>query len=376
MPNNSEHKWYCINEIRYHGCSHVMYMYADYHQQILKEYPYHVYSQSSYNLHYTYDSIYTRECRGIVFDEKGNVSSRPLHKFFNLNENEEYLYDKVKNKRVFAIYEKLDGSIVSSANVGGWIFFRSKKSFSSDVVSIADKFILDHENYYDFCDILMTMGFTAIFELTSPLKRIVINYPSTKLTLLHVRDNISGRYELLDPNSPIYDLIKKYNIPLVKKFDYTLDQAIEACKQGGIEGFVVQFEDGDMVKIKTKWYCERHRVISFLRERDIAELVLDEKLDDVKSIFNELGIDLGIISKIESKVKGYLIEISENVDKVYKEDRQLSRKDFAIKNLKNPYFSLLMEKFSQKEPDFIDFYRKNRLKSDFGLEDVCSQKED
>lgn len=323
----------------------------------------------------TYNSDQARECRGICFDNLGNIVSRPLHKFFNLNENPSVLYEAIKDKPIHAIYEKLDGSFIHTVNVFGRVDFKTKSSFNSDACEIAKKFILDNQNYFDFCDIIVAMGMTAVFELTSPSNRIVLNYPKTQLTLLHVRDNITGRYVLLDERDSVWGLISAYKIPTVKKFHKTLDQVIEECKSGqNIEGYVIQFEDGDMIKIKTKWYCDRHKIISLLRERDIAELALEEKLDDVKSILRELNIPVDEVEKIEARVKDYLNCYKIEVEKVLSSDKKLSRKEFAQKYLKHDLFSLLMEAYSGKEPDYSYYYKKNKLKLDFDLK-VLQEKE-
>ena len=39
----------------------------------------------------TFDDKWSQECRGIVFNSTGEVVSRPLHKFFNVNERESTL---------------------------------------------------------------------------------------------------------------------------------------------------------------------------------------------------------------------------------------------------------------------------------------------
>jgi len=51
-----------------------------------------------------------------------------------------------------------------------------------------------------------------------------------------------------------------------------------------IEGFVIQFEDGRMYKVKTDWYFERTRKdkqdYSFNSERNIWLIILNQEIDD------------------------------------------------------------------------------------------------
>src|ERR1700677_3700285 len=89
----------------------------------------------------TFDSIESLECRGIIFGADGNVVSRPLHKFFNIAEKnttleEQLLRDDLDNQRI-----KLDGSLIATAYINGRSYLRSRKSFESDVVRLANKFM-------------------------------------------------------------------------------------------------------------------------------------------------------------------------------------------------------------------------------------------
>ena len=56
----------------------------------------------------TFNSLLSRECRGIVFNEKGEVVSRPFHKFFNIGEKEFTQPNKLKN--IIGYSKKIDGS--------------------------------------------------------------------------------------------------------------------------------------------------------------------------------------------------------------------------------------------------------------------------
>lgn len=53
-----------------------------------------------------------REIRGLVFCSKtGKLVSRPFHKFFNVNENEESNEKNIKLGQKFWLLEKMDGSM-------------------------------------------------------------------------------------------------------------------------------------------------------------------------------------------------------------------------------------------------------------------------
>ena len=72
------------------------------------------------------------------------------------------------------------------------------------------------------------------------------------MRVLHIRHNITGEYVLLDPAHMAHGLIREYGIPAVQRFDgmrlAELLASLEAMQQQ--EGYVIQFKNGDMVKLK------------------------------------------------------------------------------------------------------------------------------
>jgi RNA ligase len=51
-----------------------------------------------------------------------------------------------------------------------------------------------------------------------------------------------------------------------------------------VEGFVVRFDNGQMLKLKCDWYVQIHKAKeAILQDRNIVELILDDKLDDIKA---------------------------------------------------------------------------------------------
>ncbi|MGJ4932212.1 RNA ligase [Bradyrhizobium sp. HKCCYLS2038] len=326
----------------------------------------------------TFDSPEALECRGIAFDRAGHVVSRPLHKFFNVGEKEWLAPDRlVSRDDIVAIYDKLDGSMLATAWVDGELTWRSKKSFNSDVVKLA-KHLLDdpvHAGISAFAHEVARNGLTAIFELTHPDARIVVAQQQPQLRLLHVRDNLTGRYVMLDPGHAVHELIQKHGIALVHRFDgLTLAAAIESlADMEGREGYVIQFASGDMVKVKCPWYLRIHRSLSFLRERDIAWLALNEELDDVKGHLVEAGIDLAAVNEVEARLKTMLAGFLDEIEAMWEQGRDLDRKSFAIANKDHPLFGLAMQRYLGKEVTLLEWYGRTRLKDDFSLRPLVDE---
>lgn len=326
----------------------------------------------------TFDSPQAMECRGIAFDASGAIVSRPLHKFFNLGEKVEMGRDALlaaaTNGEIAAVFEKIDGSMLATSWVDGRLEWRSKTSFNSDVVRLTKDLLAmpEYSHLHLFASEIASRGWTAIFEFSSPAARIVVGYAEPQLRLLHVRENVTGEYLLLDPSSEVHGLVEKYNVERVRRFSTPVSSLLDSLEtMEGAEGYVVQFKNGDMVKIKCPWYLRYHRSVTFQRERDIAILSINEELDDVKQALSDLGISLVKVDAIEQRLKDKLLAIHEAVEAVYADGKDLPRKDFALKNNGHPYFGLAMQRYLGKEVSLKEYYLKNVLRSDFGLTSIA-----
>ena len=356
----------------------------------------------------TFRDSFALEARGIVFDENGKIISRPLHKFFNVNERSETQFDAIDWTKVIRIAEKRDGSMIQTVKWTGdqltldgenvletalhekaKFTIKSKKSFTSDVVKATKRYLMaDYiekggwkgnpliKRYVELGNYLTERDQTAIFEFTSPTARIVIGYKEPSLHLLHVRDLVTGRYMT---QLELEDLSQKFSVPLVdhvpiiepikEQVRYFMQSQIDDSI-ANIEGWVIQFENGDMVKLKTKWYMDRHHAFTFLRERDVAKMVLDESIDDLKSKLVGDGVDVTPIIQIEERVVTMIRELEEQIDRLFAATAGKDRKTIAIENTGSPLFSLLMQKVSGREPNVKEYFEKFLLKEHFGLDQI------
>lgn len=318
----------------------------------------------------TFDSEMALECRGITFDSVGRICSRPLHKFFNLGEKSWLTPDELlKRNDIAGIYEKLDGSMIATAWVDGKLEWRSKKSFDSNVVRLAKQFLSlpENQNIVNLVSDFFLRGLTFIFELTHPEARIVVAQEEPQMRLLHIRNTVTGEY--LERDTLAWSCALDYEVPIVPEYTGISIQGIlsslETMKD--MEGYVIQFKNGDMVKIKCPWYVHLHRSITFLRERDIARLALHEELDDVKGALREAGIDLQPVEEVETRLKGILTGIMDQVERMYCSGAEMSRKDFAIQFKEHPLFSLAMLRFTGRDLNLVEWYEKKRLNEEFSL---------
>jgi T4 RnlA family RNA ligase len=222
------------------------------------------------------------EMRGLtyVFDHDGTYKSyRLLHKFFNLNQVEESQYSVVKDRKVKSVYSKEDGSVGSFIRLpNGRVFAKSKMSFESDQAMGILSIYESNEEIKSFVDWSLDNDLVAVFEYVAPHNRIVLRYTEEELILLRLRDNKTGEYLNLDDYKERIGSIRT-----AVKYDYTLDELVEmSMSVEDMEGWVVDL-DGLFVKMKTKWYFDRHGLLTedLYRENRLIAYILDEQIDDV-----------------------------------------------------------------------------------------------
>lgn len=310
------------------------------------------------------------ETRGIAFNSDGECISRPLTKFFNIGENEQTQTHNLKfYNSVFL--EKRDGSMLIPVLINNKIFWKSKKSFYSDVAIKAN--VCATLEVLNLSRTLLNMGYTPIFEFTHPEHQIVIDYgKEPKFVLIAVRHIESGGYMSIESQEI---MCAAHHVECIRRYgDNTFQMLNELDDQVDFEGYVIRHPDGLWTKAKSKWYLLNHRIMTEIRERDIALAVAEECIDDIKSSIAAQGMDIGPVLEIEQRVVAQLetiIEQSELLCTLIKAEP--TQKDAAMKYKDNEFFSLAMILYVNKEPKYVDFWKKRFLKVDYSLKVVYNQ---
>lgn len=321
----------------------------------------------------SFNNSFEKEARGITFDVDGKIISRPLHKFFNLAEREEVQPHNLDWNKMVAAFDKMDGSMITTGLINGEFFAKSKKSFQSDVAVSATAFVQKNQKYYDFTRYCALANMTPIFEFTSPNHRIVLRYSQDNMTLLHVRDNFTGVYLMPEELS---QLASKYDIPVnspVHGRELDLPELLKSLNTvEGIEGYVIQFENGEMVKVKTKWYVNLHHAVTFVRERDIARMVVEEQIDDYIAFvaLNAPDADLTHIRYINDTIKAEVEGIEREVTALAKHYAGVDFKTVALDLKDHPHFKFVMNLVRGKTNNYLDYYERNRLREVWSLEQI------
>lgn len=329
--------------------------------------------------------LFERECRGITFASDGSIVARTMHKFFNVGERDDTLPENIDWTRVVRVMEKRDGSMITPVLVKGAIRCKTKKSFETKEAALADELVYETTDRYNWVKKLLQDGFTPTFEVTSPKYPIVVRYEKDELTLLHVRENTTGRYlsdaELMALSCPfplaenIINEFKSGGCGPDGSFCFVDWERFEHAAKTveGIEGWVVQLDNGEMFKVKTQWYCDLHHSVTFTRWRDIARTVCADQSDDLKAAFRMVGRDVEPILIVERKIKAKIEATRNEVDYIVSmgHDYKMDAKQMALKWKNHDLFGLIMRAFRGQEIKYMEYYEKHYLENDWGLEVVA-----
>jgi T4 RnlA family RNA ligase len=307
------------------------------------------------------------ECRGIMFEVDGEgrfirLASRTMQKFFNLNENPMTM--GLDLSKVDTVELKADGSLISTYTHKGALRLKSRGSLFSEQAIDAMKWLELPQNV-DFKAELLDLdnaGLTVNLEWCAPHNRIVIGYPEPNLTILNVRDRETGEYlsrEAMELAIQPSRIISRVNLEGLDPAHFV--ELIPAM-QNDIEGYVAHI--GDLwFKVKTDKYCSLHHAKDSINNpRRLFEAVVDEGVDDLRSMFVHDTLAMQTIDQMQIKVNKLYNHMVVIVESFYESNKHLDRKDYAIKGrdpeaMDQMYFGLAMNKYIGREVNYKDFLK-------------------
>lgn len=284
----------------------------------------------------TFSNQIEKECRGIAFDTHGDLIRRPFHKFFNIGEKAETQPDIISNqmKQSHLILEKLDGSMIAPFLVSGKIRLGTKMGIT-DIALQVESWIDDR--YLKFIKECIDNNLTPIFEWVSPDNKIVLNYTEPNLILTGIRDNYFGQYT--DYNSMV-DIANSQGISVVKAYEPASTNFNAFMKEvkalENKEGYVVRFQDGQMVKAKGDWYLLRHKSKDLIsKEHKVVQLILNESIDDLIPMITPEDVKYieDLTSKLEIRIESAMLNLDGYIHRALQE--YPDRKSIGLSNLQD-----------------------------------------
>lgn len=325
----------------------------------------------------TYDDFRSEnafEMRGLtfVFNADSTVYKRflGLHKFFNVNETEITQAHEIKDYEVINVSNKLDGSLISFIELPNReIIAKTKNAFDADQAIRAMKMFNDDEVLKGFIREQLDKGHCVFFEYTSPLNRIIIKYSVSSLSLIKIRDGLTGEY-LFGESVP-----EGLKMAENETFGFTsLDGLMKTYETlENKEGSVITFRkpDGEqlLVKVKTADYFAKHHIMTefIYQENVIVEMILNETIDDMLSLIEDAETRERIngLIKITQKKFREEVERAQKFVNIYLEDPMVPAKDLYAKYRKCPGFADALYVINRlregEEPNTLEDIVKRRL---------------
>ena len=246
-----------------------------------------------------------KACRGLVIRTDGKIMALCMSKFFNLGEPQcPSLPDEP-----YTVWEKADGSLGLWWHDGDKWRVNTRGSFDNEYTEFATHWWEEHVDALTF-----PKHFTVMTEIcfdADPNPRAVNQEEG--LYLIAVRDKYSGKdFLLAEPTwyeSGLYP---------VKLFNVKIDNlSAMQQEQEGTEGWVVRFDSGFRVKIKTAWYLRLFRAMTALTPKRIRELMMEAGESWIDEFPDDLRPEaVAIQEEIEQKYRSVLDIIYKAYSKV------------------------------------------------------------
>lgn len=280
------------------------------------------------------ESIY-RECRSVVIDwYREKLVLTPFKKFFNINEVEETMEDKlikdIEKASIVEVTDKLDGSMQSARWYQGRVFTTGSKALSSENSwRLAEgKKLLNNNNYIEM--ISDFPSWTFIFEYVSPKNPHVIPYSDDDegmylLGARNVRDGVEMSYQ------DTHKLAVTYGVKHARIENKNLDTLLKEMKEytsDEKEGWVMNI-DGLKTKIKCDDYVNVHRILDKVGSNNvILKNIYNGTIDDFMSKVPTGHRDR--INKIKSKITFYINQMELAINILYSKAPKGSKKEYMI----------------------------------------------
>lgn len=275
-----------------------------------------------------------QECRGLILntEEDWAIVSRPYNKFFNYGEGNADSIDWSSAK----VYEKLDGSLMTLYWYRGWRVASSGNpdaagpvwNFGGNTITFKELFWNTwNELGYSLPRSAGETKYCFMFELMTPLNKVVVQHHENKLVLHGIRDIRTGKESDIDwagiYNYELCDRFGLVSIDEVVSFANRLNPIIS-------EGYIVVDKDFNRIKVKSPQYVALHHIKDSMSPRKMLEIVRTNESSEFLNYFPELeSVYEDVLNKYNSLVSHIVYQLCE-LEVLKNQTGSLSRKDVGL----------------------------------------------
>lgn len=207
-----------------------------------------------------------RQCRGIVFDRKGNLVALPFEKFFNYGERAE---TSTLPDGEFEATEKLDGHLGIVFKYGERLVLETRGSFISASAKLGNEMLAaaNADGAWDF--VFADCVLTLLVEIIHPATHVQADYGEREqFVLIGAVNGVAHDFK----HGPLALLAGILGIPAAQTWKGGSLADLVALMKSGVdenkEGYVLRFGD-ERIKVKNKNYLAR----MFMKKLDYAYLM-------------------------------------------------------------------------------------------------------
>ncbi len=306
----------------------------------------------------------TRECRGLVLDTTDwSVVARPFSRFFNYGESREEI--NKFNWNSFTVQEKHDGSLIIVYKYRGTWRVNTRASFG--LGKVGDSQFTWEELFYQTIDEKgldeLSEDCTLVFELCSIYNKVVRTYPDATSYLLTIVNRKTGdevpRHQ--QEGLPLVSQILECSLPSLHTFS-SVDDILVWLDRSGLEptfeGFVIQDDKNQRIKIKNKNYLRLHRMRgngdNLFAPKNLVPFILQSETAELLAIYPEV---LNHVLAYENLLIEHLLEIERVYSLIWNRNTQ---KSYALKVMELcPRWSAILFQCRKEQKSIVDVWRKS-----------------
>lgn len=289
-----------------------------------------------------------REARGIIFREgKWTVPvCRGFDKFFNYGEpNASNI-----NWNSAKVTQKIDGSLIKvwydiqedkwRISTNGTIDAFKAETGDFRVKTFGDLFLSAIKGSFDDLTQYFVPFNTYLFELVSPINRVVIPYEKVELYYLGFRDNEDTYFINPFYNTRNFSVLENLGIKQPKVYDLSnIENCIKAANElpWDEEGYVVDDKNYNRIKIKSPAYVIAHhaRNNGVITPKTLINVLLENEVDEFLTYADDCAEDIKKIKNHMDRIRemGNALQISIGV-LIYAKSQNINvfanKKDYAL----------------------------------------------
>jgi len=321
-----------------------------------------------------------QEARGIVFDKSDwSVIKHPFHKFFNYGESNAAVIDWGSA----SIQEKIDGSLIACYFYKNEWMISTNGTIDARDASLQFPVQLNKKkkinSFYDLVVYTLEQMFgrdyifgvfqnidkksTHLFEIATPINRIVVPYKDFKIYYLCSKVNSTGIEYYSKP------LLDRFPIPKVYSFN-SLEDCVKAAKelQYDSEGYVIVDKNWNRIKIKSPAYIAAHhlRGEDVVTDKKLLNLILANEGNEFLTYFPEFKDAYNNLYNRLLQLKTRMGADAKKLEEMQKGNK--SRKEIALWANKECVIPAFIFQLLDKKIENIDNFIYNKCKVEKLLE--------